>query len=106
MRLLKRYFDNEGGGEVRVEPVEPEDMWQLYNLIHPGDVIKAKTMRKVQKETATGTQVSEKMALTLALRVETIDFDPDGSTLRLKGKNVEENKFVKVSSKARRRESE
>ncbi|EGD80443.1 hypothetical protein PTSG_11088 [Salpingoeca rosetta] len=96
MKLLRRNFDNEGGGEVRVEAVEAEDMWQLYNLIHEGDVVKAKTSRKVQRETATGSQVSEKVMLNLAVRVEDIDFDPEGSTIRLKGKNVEENKFVKL----------
>lgn len=99
MKLLKKQFGNDGTGEVRVEPVDSEDMWQLYNLIHEGDAVKSKTMRKVQKETAIGSQVSEKIMLTLTIQVEDVDFDAEGSTIRLKGKNIQENKHVKVRNK-------
>lgn len=37
------------------------------------------------------------MRTTLTVRVETVDFDTQACLLRLKGRNIEENEYVKVS---------
>lgn len=77
---------------------EPEDMWHAYNLIAEGDYVRATTIRKVQNETATGSSSSSRVRTTLTISVESIDFDTQACVLRLKGRNIEENQYVKVSS--------
>lgn len=52
--------------------------------------------RKVQTESATGSSSSYRVRTTLTICVENIDFDTQACVLRLKGRNVEENKYVKV----------
>lgn len=77
-------------------PEEPEDMWHAYNLISEGDQVRSSTIRKVQNETSTGSSSSSRVRTTLTIRVESIDFDTQAQVLRLKGRNIEENQFVKV----------
>jgi len=50
----------------------------------------------VQTESATGSSNSYRVRTTLTISVENIDFDTQACVLRLKGRNVEENKYVKV----------
>lgn len=75
---------------------EDEDMWHAYNLITEGCLVKASTIRKVQTESATGSSSSNRIRTTLTIKVENIDFDTQACVLRLKGRNVQENQFVKV----------
>lgn len=77
-------------------PEEPEDMWHAYNVISEGDYVRSTTIRKVQSETATGSSSSSRIRTTLTISVESIDFDTQACVLRLKGRNVEENQYVKV----------
>lgn len=77
-------------------PEEPEDMWHAYNLVSEGDNVRSSTIRKVQNETATGSSSSSRVRTLLTIKVETIDFDTQACVLRLKGRNIEENQFVKV----------
>lgn len=77
-------------------PEEPEDMWHAYNLIAAGDYVRSTTIRKVQNETATGSSSSSRVRTTLTISVEGIDFDTAACVLRLKGRNIEENQYVKV----------
>lgn len=81
---------------VTLVPEESEDMWHAFNLISEGDNVRSTTIRKVQNETATGSSSSSRIRTTLTISVETIDFDTQACVLRLKGRNVEENQFVKV----------
>lgn len=76
---------------------DPEDMWHAYNIITIGDYVRATTIRKVQNETATGSSSSSRIRMTLTICVESIDFDTQACVLRLKGRNREENAYVKVS---------
>jgi eRF1 domain 1 len=54
-----------------------EDLWHVYNLVRTGDLVSATTFRKIQRDSGAG-QESEKIKLKLSIRVETIDFDPEG----------------------------
>lgn len=76
--------------------MEPEDIWHAYNLIVTGDRVRCTTVRKVQNESATGSSTSSRVRTVLTISVETIDFDTQACVLRLKGRNVEENPYVKV----------
>jgi len=51
---------------------------------------------KVLTESSTGSSSSNKVRTMLSIRVETIDFDIQACVLRVKGRNVEENEYVKV----------
>jgi protein pelota len=52
--------------------------------------------RKVQNESATGSVSVNKVRTTLTIRIEAIDFDTQGCVLRVRGRNIEENQYVKV----------
>lgn len=62
-----------------------------------GNEIWVVLFRKVQTESATGSSSSSRVRTMLTVEVETIDFDTQACVLRLKGRNVEENPYVKVS---------
>lgn len=61
--------------------------------------MRASTVRKVQTESATGSSTSNRVRTTLTISVENIDFDTQACMLRLKGRNLEENQYVKVKTK-------
>ena len=49
MKLLKKQVsEKDGAGSVILRAEEPEDMWQVYNLIHVNDSVKTTTIRKVR----------------------------------------------------------
>nr|CAG4649379.1 EOG090X07BV [Scapholeberis mucronata] len=98
MKLVNRYIEKDGAGRVGLIPENPEDMWHAYNLISKGDTIRASTIRKVQTETATGSSSSSRVRTMLTIAVETIDFDTQACVLRLKGRNIEENQYVKMGA--------
>lgn len=52
--------------------------------------------RKVQTETATGSTSSNKVRTMLTINVESTDFDTQACVLRVKGRNIQENQYVKV----------
>ncbi len=60
------------------------------------EIFVLKKLRKVQTESATGSSSSSRVRTMLTIEVETIDFDTQACVLRLKGRNVEENQYVKV----------
>lgn len=95
MKIHKRYIEKNGEGFVVVTPEIAEDLWHLYHIIAEGDQVKGVAIRKIQKESNTGSITSDRVKIVLTIAVDKIDFDPQGGTLRLSGRNVEENKFVK-----------
>ncbi|KAG9510000.1 Protein pelota, partial [Fragariocoptes setiger] len=95
MKIVHRQIDKNGEGKVGLIPEEADDLWQIYNLIQPGDQIRAPTMRKVINESATSS-TAQRVKVTLTLSAEKIDYDAEGNVVKVKGKNIEENKHVKV----------
>lgn len=69
-------------------------MWHVYNLVRMGDIVKTSTMRKIANESSTGSVSTQRIQMTLAVVVETIDFDPSVCSLHLKGKERGCGKFV------------
>lgn len=96
MRLLGGKPASGGPGSVHLLPQGAEDLWHAYNLIAPGDEVRSVSYRKVQKESNTGSSTSEKIKLNVTVKVEKIDFDPQDLSLRLKGRNVADNRFIKL----------
>lgn len=98
MKLIAKNFEKDSSGSVVLVPEEAEDMWHAYNLISIGDRLKSTTIRRVQTESTTGSVSSSKVRTTLAIAVEGIEFDTQACMLRIKGRNVEENQYVKMGA--------
>ncbi|XP_068660995.1 protein PELOTA 1 [Aristolochia californica] len=97
MKLVRKDVQAGGPGRVKMVPEESDDLWHAYNLIAPGDNVMAVTVRKVLRETSTGRD-AERVKLKLEVKVETVDYDNEGSVLRIRGKNVLENEYVKIGA--------
>lgn len=103
MKLLKCLGDAFAGctvgyGEVVLLPEEIEDLWQIFNMLLIGDAVQATTFRKVTKESSSGSVDSQRVKLTLRVRVISIDFDPEGEQLRLGGVTISEHESVRLGS--------
>ncbi|GAQ07240.1 protein dom34 [Aspergillus lentulus] len=96
MRLIKNRIEHGGSGTVTLCPEEPEDMWHAYNLIRPGDLLRASAIRRVTTTHDTGTTTSSRVHLTLEIRVKSLDFDPQSSQLHVGGTIVNETPHTKV----------
>ncbi|TKY62069.1 PELOTA 1 [Spatholobus suberectus] len=97
MKLLEKDFAVNQTGTAKIVAEEPDDVWLLYNLILPGDVVSADTTRKVHLESTTKNTAS-RVKLTLHLKVTCRDFHKDSSTLRLHGRNLQPNQHVAAGS--------
>jgi len=98
MKLVNKYIDKDGEGHVTLIPDNPEDMWHAYNLVAEGDSLRASTIRKVQTESATGSSGNYRVRTMLTIHVESIDFDHQACMLRVKGRNIVENQYVKMGA--------
>jgi len=99
MRVFHRDIDKTRKGHMVMMADAGEDMWHVYNIIGPGDSLKATTFRKVQSETATGsTTKTKRVRINVTLQVETTDFDASACLLRVKGRNIAENEHVKMGA--------
>eukprot|EP01091_Cochliopodium_minus_P011933 TRINITY_DN3510_c0_g1_i1.p1 TRINITY_DN3510_c0_g1~~TRINITY_DN3510_c0_g1_i1.p1 ORF type:complete len:384 (-),score=126.51 TRINITY_DN3510_c0_g1_i1:59-1210(-) len=98
MRIVTKLVPKDEEGEIGLLIENSEDLWAVYNLIVFGDKVSCTTTRKVVKETGTSTQTN-KVKIYLQICVEKIDFEPQATTLRVSGKIVNENKYVKLGSR-------
>ena len=124
MRLIKQNIEKkDGSGTATLLPEESEDMvrppisiilvpppsdsarhstnppktqWHAYNLIRPTDLLRASAIRKIVTESSVGSRSTERVHMTLTIRVEKLDFDPQAGQLHVSGRVVEENKHVKL----------
>ncbi|XP_057960905.1 protein PELOTA 1-like isoform X2 [Malania oleifera] len=98
MKIIRKDLVPNGPGSVKLEPVDPDDLWFAYNLVAPGDNVMAVTVRKVLREAAAGGREAERVKLKLEINVEAVDYEKEGSVLRIRGKNVLENQHVKLGA--------
>lgn len=56
-------------GFVKLMADNVEDIWNIYNMILSGDLIEAKTVRKVCKESNNGTISNTKKTFSILLKV-------------------------------------
>ncbi|KAI3649032.1 hypothetical protein MP228_006886 [Amoeboaphelidium protococcarum] len=102
MKLIKQFLEKDQSGYVILYPEESEDMWHAYNLILPGDQLKATTIRRIQTSTSTGSSESFRQRINLRITVETLDYDPSPQTgeasIRINGRVCEENEYVKMGA--------
>jgi len=99
MKLLKKeIIAKNQSGRIELQPDEDEDMWHLYNIIRAGDSIKTTTIRKVKREGATGSVSTNKMTISIIIKVEKVNFEADVCKLRVSGKTIGENEHVPKGS--------
>ncbi|KAJ9186094.1 hypothetical protein P3X46_005635 [Hevea brasiliensis] len=98
MKITRRNIVLDGPGSIKIIPADSDDLWLIYNLISPGDMVMAVTVRKVLRELASGGRDAERVKLRLEIKVVAIDCDKVGSALRICGKNILENEYVKLSA--------
>lgn len=98
MKLEHKRIEKDGKGSIGLIAQEPEDMWHVYNLVQAGDTVKARTFRNVKTVGPTGSVKSEKKSVWMCLEVTSVDFDTKSSQIRISGRNIEENKFIKLGA--------
>ncbi|MEA3229981.1 MAG: hypothetical protein U9P44_03625, partial [archaeon] len=79
MRIILKDFKK----ETKIKPETVEDIWNLSMIISPGDIIGTKTMRTIET-----TDKKEKRPMYLKISAETVEFDENTESLRIKGKIV------------------
>ncbi|CRH02987.1 PelOta protein homologue, putative [Plasmodium relictum] len=95
MKLLYKKRDN-NNMIISLLTEESDDLWYVYNLISINDEIEAFTSRKVHKDIGNNSYVTEIKKLVLILSITKIDFDSESNSLRVSGKNVKNNDYVKI----------
>ncbi|KAL9432041.1 hypothetical protein AB3S75_027118 [Citrus x aurantiifolia] len=98
MRIVRKDLIPNGPGSVKMIPVDSDDLWFGYNLVAAGDSVLAVTVRKVVRQTKSGGKDAERVKLKLEIKVEALDYDKEGSALRISGKNILENEHVKIGA--------
>ncbi len=73
-------------GKVKVGIENLDDLWYLSNVICPGDLISSKTERRIKgKDDMERAGKSERVTITIILRVEKADFKLENDTYRITG---------------------
>jgi len=99
MKCLKKVISaKDASGFISLRPDFPEDLWHAYNLLQEGDLVKCTTIRKVVKESATGSTTSSKMRMNLTIELNKVDFDSDTLQVRLSGPVREEANHVRMGA--------
>eukprot|EP01104_Vermistella_antarctica_P004533 TRINITY_DN1496_c1_g4_i1.p1 TRINITY_DN1496_c1_g4~~TRINITY_DN1496_c1_g4_i1.p1 ORF type:complete len:440 (+),score=100.63 TRINITY_DN1496_c1_g4_i1:128-1321(+) len=99
MKLLgKDIHPRDKSGTINFRPEEHEDLWHIYNLIRVHDSITATTVRRITTESSTGSSASQRIKTILTIEVDKIEYNPGAETLRINGRNIKENKLVKMGA--------
>ncbi len=83
MRIIE---DNVKKGYIKLIPENPDDLWILYNIIKPGDLVTAPTTREIKGDKGSS---SRRIPMKLTIRVKTMEFQPFTERLRIRGIVVE-----------------
>ena len=94
MKILARHIERDGSGQVSLTPeceyvpnLHSEDLYHLYNLIQPEDLVRASTVRRVTSESSTGSTESHRVRMQLTISVSKLDFEMDGGLGMSLGEN-------------------
>lgn len=86
-------------GAVRMTADSLEDLWHAFNLVAVGDEVTSLAIRKMQRESKTGSVDSQRVKVNLTIRVLSVDFDPQGEELRLAGAVRSEIEGIRLGSR-------
>ena len=73
---------------VRVIVETSDDLWTLYIVVRPGDVVRARTVREIHFGDR-GSGRSSRVPMVLAIRVTNVEFQPFTTRLRIRGVVIE-----------------
>ena len=83
---MRMIFKDLKQGEIKLVAENLDDIWHLYNLIEPGDLIRAVTYRTDEQKTdKIRVKKAEKKRMKLGIRVEKINFHEFSDRLRIHG---------------------
>lgn len=83
MRLLGQ---DPAGGSMKVQIETDDDIWHLYNVLESGDLVTASTTRREERASdKIRAERAEKKRMTLAIRVEKIEFSEFDLRLKILG---------------------
>lgn len=83
---MKISYSNPKQGVYRLQIENLDDLWYLNDVLSPSDIVKARTLRKIKKtDSEQRATAAIKKPVTLALKLEKIEFSKYTSTLRLLG---------------------
>ncbi len=83
MRILDQDLKK---GYIEVMLENDDDLWVLYNVIEPGDIVTAKTTREVKFGEGGS---SRRIPMVLSIKVKKLEFQPFTDRLRIRGVVVE-----------------
>jgi protein pelota len=87
MKIIKKDF-RKGYATIKVENLD--DLWYISQVIDSGDEVKARTFRKIKLGESDSRQTKViKKPVTIKIRVEKVEFDKYGKSLRVSGIIVE-----------------
>jgi protein pelota len=95
MKILKPQFQK---GFVRIKVDINDDIWYLENVIEPGDIVEARTLRSIFLERDGKKIKVGKKPMFLKVEVEKMDFQTHVNCLRLTGKIVEGPEDAQIGS--------
>lgn len=93
MKIIRRQLERDNSGTLTVLPQDSEDMWYVYNIIQENDEIETMTTRKLVSEKGT-----PRVRLKLRIRVNKVEYDGQGSIIRINGKTTKDHKDVTLGS--------
>jgi len=99
LSFFDSYCNKYSYGDICGQKLFIEKFQSVHSYIVVRDVkINCYVDSKVLTESSTGSSSSNKVRTMLSIKVEAIDFDTQACVLRVKGRNVEENEYVKVAT--------
>ncbi|KAL6189945.1 hypothetical protein ACLB2K_036346 [Fragaria x ananassa] len=99
MKVSKHTIVAGKAGSVELRPVDPEDLYDVYKLISPGDTVRATTVRKVKRESSGRDSTSERVKFNMEIKVEKkYDYDSRSDLIQISGKNVTVNEHVRLGA--------
>jgi protein pelota len=79
-----QYRDSKSGA-VKLRTGNLDDLWYLSQIIQAGDLVRAKTQRRIKDREDTKSSGGQRKTITLTLRVENTQFKSDTDSLRISG---------------------
>jgi len=86
MAPMKVLHQDRFKGEIKMQVEVSDDLWHLYNILTPGDLVYASTYRREEaKSDKIRAERGEKKRMTLGIRLEKVEFGEFDNRLRLLG---------------------
>ena len=82
MKIFRRDFRH---GIVKLQVENLDDLWYLNSIIKENDLVRTQTIRRIKGKKDLLRGESERLTVTLTIKVEKTEFQPDSKVLRISG---------------------